>query len=608
MINRSNYIAITLIMCIVLLMFQLTGISENVLMNDGENIYVREAVPEEQIALEQQRYEQQQEQVELVEGTEETVGLVGNLSEDCLQIGRNWSLSQKRQYCIYENLEEAAADVSGAGFLIVDGGTLTEADAPYLRELARQGRNVVVSGLPDTEVLESSPQLCRNLGVLEIVEEKITVDGFHLFSGLLLGGDTVYDDYEQELPYLRLGDSVTAYAVAQSEDAWRQNLDNEDLPAIIWRYSPDVGKVYVVNGDYLKGQMGAGLLTGFAADAESVYLYPVVNAQVSVVENYPVLSDENESYMDREYGQDSSVVFRDILWPSIVVIYSDTEDALTVTGAFRLDYDQRGELDEDILQFYYEQITKESGEIGLSGYQVSDVSLEEKLEEDLDFLEEVLPNYEILTFQAGDLEEAQYASLVGEGNLLEDVNTVLENYREDDGETFFEYLDNGVLKLPIYMDSRIMENEDDFRSRCLQTAYGYYGTGIDTSRVIYPDSEDDSWNIMSNDWAKNYRPYRTPFVCFEKTTASEADRRVRNYLALDYETSVEGEQMGITADAPDGDCYFILRLHGQEIEEMTGGSYEKIENGWYLLTLTEDTAELTLTQTEHAHYYIESDD
>ena len=67
MISRSNYIAITLIMCIVLLMFQLTGISENVLMNEGENIYVREAVPEEQIAPEQQRYEQQQEQVELVE-------------------------------------------------------------------------------------------------------------------------------------------------------------------------------------------------------------------------------------------------------------------------------------------------------------------------------------------------------------------------------------------------------------------------------------------------------------------------------------------------------------------------------------------------------------
>lgn len=608
MISRSNYIAITLIMCIVLLMFQLTGISENVLMNDGENIYAQEAVPEEQVAPEQQSYEDQMDQRALATATRECVGLIGDPSEECLEIGRDWSVLQKKDYCYYGNLGEAAADVSGAGFLIVDGTTLGETDVEALRTLADQGRHVVVSGLPDSRLLDTNRALRQSLGILEIVENEITVDGFKLFGGFMLGGETIYDDYAQEMPYARLDDSVTAYAVAQSEDAWLQELDNEDLPAIIWRYAPDVGKVYVVNGDYLTGQMGAGLLTGFAADTESVYLYPVVNAQVSVVENYPTLADENKDYMEREYGQNSSIVFRDILWPSIVAIYFDTDDVMTVTGAFRLDYDDREKLDENLLRFYYEQVTKESGEIGLSGYQVSDVPLEEKLEEDLDFLEEVLPNYEILTFQAGDLEEAQYASLVGEGNLLEDVNTVLENYREDDGETFFEYLDNGVLKLPIYMDSRVMENEDDFRSRCLQTAYGYYGTGIDTSRVIYPDSEDDSWNIMSNDWSKNYRPYRTPFVCFEKTTASEADRRVRNYLALDYETSVEGEQMRITADAPDGDCYFILRLHGQEIEEMTGGSYEKIENGWYLLTLTEDTAELTLTQTEHAHYYIESGD
>lgn len=608
MISRSNYIAITLIMCIVLLMFQLTGISENVLMNDGENIYAQEAVPEEQVAPEQQSYEDQMDQRALATATRECVGLIGDPSEECLEIGRDWSVLQKKDYCYYGNLGEAAADVSGAGFLIVDGTTLGETDVEALRTLADQGRHVVVSGLPDSRLLDTNRALRQSLGILEIVEDEITVDGFKLFGGFMLGGETIYDDYAQEMPYARLDDSVTAYAVAQSEDAWLQELDNEDLPAIIWRYAPDVGKVYVVNGDYLTGQMGAGLLTGFAADTESVYLYPVVNAQVSVVENYPTLADENKDYMEREYGQNSSIVFRDILWPSIVAIYFDTDDVMTVTGAFRLDYDDREKLDENLLRFYYEQVTKESGEIGLSGYQVSDVPLEEKLEEDLDFLEEVLPNYEILTFQAGDLEEAQYASLVGEGNLLEDVNTVLENYREDDGETFFEYLDNGVLKLPIYMDSRVMENEDDFRSRCLQTAYGYYGTGIDTSRVIYPDSEDDSWNIMSNDWSKNYRPYRTPFVCFEKTTASEADRRVRNYLALDYETSVEGEQMRITADALDGDCYFILRLHGQEIEEMTGGSYEKIENGWYLLTLTEDTAELTLTQTEHAHYYIESDD
>ena len=57
MISRANYITITLIMCVVLLMFQFTGISENVLMNTGENIYAAEAVPEEQIGIEKEQYE-----------------------------------------------------------------------------------------------------------------------------------------------------------------------------------------------------------------------------------------------------------------------------------------------------------------------------------------------------------------------------------------------------------------------------------------------------------------------------------------------------------------------------------------------------------------------
>ena len=119
---------------------------------------------------------------------------------------------------------------------------------------------MVVSELPETEVLKDEQELMRCLGILRIQEE-ITVEGFKLFAGLVIGGETVYDEYEQQMPYALLDDSVTAYAVAQSKEAWIQELDNEELPAIIWRYAPDAGKVYVVNGDYLTGQMGAGILT-----------------------------------------------------------------------------------------------------------------------------------------------------------------------------------------------------------------------------------------------------------------------------------------------------------------------------------------------------------
>ena len=460
MISRSNYIAITVIMCVVLLMFQLIGASGNLLINSGENITVEDAVPEAKIQTEKVQYERLVRNLHAEAGDEANVGLVGEEEEDCLHVGRSWCNVQKKQFCYYQDLDEAAKDQSGAGFLIVSGSDLGPEDVQALADLSEQGRHVVISGLPELTALENRG-LRGALGIAEIEEDEITVDGFKLFAGLVIGGETVYTDYEQEMPYARLDDSVTAYAVAQSEDAWIQDVENEDLPAIIWRYAPGPGKVYVVNGDYLTGQMGAGLLTGFAADSEEAYLYPVVNAQVSVVENYPVLSDENPEVMEEEYGQDSSIVFRDILWPSITAIYYDTDDVMTVTSAPRLDYGEKGELDEDLLEFYYRQVTKASGEMGLSGYQESDVPLEEKIREDLELYKQELPNYEIRTFQAGGLEREEYEELVGEGKLLSNVHTVLTDYNEQDEEDFFTYLNGEVLELPVYMDSQYMENEDD---------------------------------------------------------------------------------------------------------------------------------------------------
>lgn len=604
MVSRSNYAAITLIMCVVLLMFQLTGMSESVLFNTGENIYAEKAVTEEYAAQAMERYERQSETLLVGSGNGADVGLVGDREDAYLTAGRNWCSAQKKTYCYYADLAAAAADTDGPGFLLVPGESLDAADAEAIRALTEQSRNVAVSGLPDSRLLRESKELRRSLGILEM-EGDITVDGFKLFSGLILGGETVYKEYEQEMPYAKLDHSVTAYAVAYSEtDEELLLMENEDLPAIIWRYAPNRGKVYVVNGDYLTGQMGAGLLTGFAADSEEVYVYPVVNAQVSVAENYPLLADENDDFMEDEYGQPSSLVFRDILWPSIVSIFYDTDDVMTTTAAFRLDYGQDEELEPSLIQYYYEQITKESGEMGLSGYQVSDITLKEKLEQDVEFLEETLPGYEIGTFGAGGLSEEDYASLVGEGGILEDVHTVLTDYDGDGTSAFFSYLDNGALQMPLYMDGSVMQDEDDFRSRCLQTAYGYYGTAVDMARVVYPQSEDDMWNEVSNEWGRNYRPFRVPFECFEKLSATEADRRVRNYLALDYEAETAGNTIRLSVDAIDGESYFVVRLHGNDIARITGGSFEEIEDGWYLITAEKPEVELVLEQTDQAYYYI----
>ena len=80
---------------------------------------------------------------------------------------------------------------------------------------------------------------------------------------------------------------------------------------------------------------------------------------------------------------------------------------------------------------------------------------------------------------------------------------------------------------------------------------------------------------------------------------------MRNYLALDYEMETSDDIVKLQVDSPDGDSYFVMRLHGQEITEISGGDYEEIENGWYLVTAAQPEVEIQLEQTNHASYYIE---
>ena len=150
MISKSNYFAITLIVCIVLIMFQMTGVSESVLMSSGENIYGEEAADEGTAQAEKRQYNSSVRK--LTEG-EAFVGLVGDPQSACLSVGQEWCINQKRTYCRYTDLSAAAADAGGARFLLTDGTALGAQDAQALKTLAEQGRYVVVSGLPDLEAI-----------------------------------------------------------------------------------------------------------------------------------------------------------------------------------------------------------------------------------------------------------------------------------------------------------------------------------------------------------------------------------------------------------------------------------------------------------------------
>lgn len=601
MVSRSNFFVITSIMIIILVMFQFTEVSEDVVLRNAENVNLDKAYTDEQRAELRDAYEQRVSALTSY-GDKSEVALIGDENDLHVKEASEWCENQKRIYRIYKNLSELTSGDEYPDFLIMDGRDITSYDGELIKRLGEENKTLVVSNVPDVSVLQSDEKIRSSFGIIDIKEKETELEGMTVFSGFLLGGETHYSDFPLKIPYFGLNSSVKVFAVGKLDDEKLLNTENEDMPPVIWRSYNDTGMLYAVNCGFLESRIGEGILTAIAADASPEYIYPIVNAQISVAENYPLLADENGETMKSLYGRDSVSAVRDVVWPVIAGIYYDTGEEMTAVCSPRLDYSSDSKLSESLMQYYYQQITKMKGEIGISGFQVSSVPLEEKLQKDFELFDSVLPNYVINTFYAGDLDESVYGYLLEDGRLLENINVVLKDYSENTDLGLFRY-SGGAMEIMMYMESDVHEDADDLRFKCLQTAYGFYASAIDASRIIYPKSDSDYWNNMSEKWSSTFRPYRIIFDYFDKMTAAEADCRIRNYLALDYKYERNEDTINLKADSYDYPCYFILCLHGEQITDIQGGTAEKLEEDRYMLTVTEPEAVIYTEQSEKALYY-----
>ena len=77
--------------------------------------------------------------------------------------------------------------------------------------------------------------------------------------------------------------------------------------------------------------------------------------------------------------------------------------------------------------------------------------------------------------------------------------------------------------------------------------------------------------------------YWRPFQKFSDTAVSEADGKVREFLNLDYICSRDGDRICVDIENLGETASLILRTHGEKIKEVSGASYEQLEEDAYLL-------------------------
>lgn len=605
MISRRNFFTITLIMVVLFFLFQFSGVVKETWNDYETNKYAQNS--NAQLSTENTPVMDQTTGVK----SGRFAAYIGGGNQDAYQpVINQWGTYTKRYIETYNSLEDFAANVSDMPeVLLLDPDHIDwEKDTPLLENYVKNGANLIFCNLPEASVIEQNDELRVLLGISKVKSDHTTVTGIHLFAGLLLGGEDQYiaknteeqkenQDLTLELPWYQVSSGTKSYMVGMMDD---KTVKNEELPAIIWRNSIGTARIFAVNGNYLKDNSGIGILDGMMYEMKDYDLYPVVNAQSMVVANYPVVARENETEMQKRYSRSLNAVARDIIWPGIAAVCSNTDMKLTCMMTPQLDYADANKPDAKELVYYMKLLKEQNAEIGISASHQTDIDITKKLGQDEAFLNSSVPGYSYLSFYQDKLSKQETTQALQE-QLLKNVRTLYTDYQATD--TLLSYETKDITKQSSTIDGFSHTYSEDLRLKSLETALGYSSILVNMERVLYPKDDSDSWEKLYNKYASNTSTYWKPFAAFAKTTLSESDSRVRKFLGMDYTDARDKDEITLDTTGFDKSASYILRTHGEKILSLEGATFKQLEEGAYLIEATNSKVKIKLTPESKPFYH-----
>lgn len=616
MVSRRNYLTIAMMFVILLFMFQFTGVMKEQLSEYESNEYADDTTTSFQRSDAFLAEQTSADACEVI-----YVGEAGGAEESVV---KTWCSYRKRTFfcssslALLDSLQDDALQV-----LVVDGSKVTsEEEVAVLRREAQMGVTVIFATLPQSSVIREYRDLRELLGIRAVIADEIPLAGMHLFSGFLLGGEEIYEvtelgeeerqDMNPSVPWYATGTGTKTYMVGTlSDETIEQTVDNEIraqyagmeeeaaknslLPAILWRNSVDTAKIFCVNGDYLADISAVGILDAMMGETYDYDIYPVINAQNLVIADLPAFVSENEEEMQKRYSQSAQAVYQEIVWPSLTSIASRTGAKMTCMMTPQFTYTDEEEPDGENVTYYLKRLKEEHAEAGLSADSMEGIPLSEKIKQDQTFWQTYALSYRFLSLYADGVK-----SIGEESALPAEIRTVALGSGAS-GQAV-GYLNENVTLQPSTSSGIRHTFLDDFKVKCMETALGYSNITLDLYSVTYPEGDEDSWEKMSKKIAANLGTYWKAYEAFDATTLTESDVRIRRFLALDYKQQRAGNVITLSLEHREDAAWFLLRLHGEKVTEVAGGSFEEIEDGVYLILAEEDEVSVEVQTGETWQY------
>ncbi|WBW98608.1 DUF2194 domain-containing protein [Oceanirhabdus sp. W0125-5] len=463
-------------------------------------------------------------------------------------------------------------ELLSAEIIIINGSEFPSlGNVDMLLKYIEKGKHIIFTSMPDVDYIQTS-ELEEIMGIKKVTQSQYQ-EGVKFLPGFLLGGLLEFPEILFNEPKVELLSTTKTY-VASSEES-----------AVIWRNIYGESEIYVVNVPFFESNIGHGILSAIMAQIYPDYIYPIINAKVFTYSGLPYVSNENTSELKEIYSRNAMQLQQDIIIPEILGI-NKSRDLIPsgfITNNFNNYYNK--EIDTFTLKQinnYEKKIYELGGELGMvySGDLRKDIQLYKKLFKDKNLKSILLKeqDFEVMS----ELIDKGYLSYMDSVLGPRTVNNKTFGYLTEN-TVFIPFTINGVT----YTDLEKLEFYADI------TAFGAIVQNLNLEQIIFPEGDKDNWMNVSKKYKKFIDSYRDKFNMIKARNISDTVESVKkysnNYPSIEYFKN----KIEIRFDKWYGESYFILRTT-KEVESITEGTIEKIEEGAYLVTVENKEVDISL--------------
>lgn len=600
MLSKRVYFTVSSLMMLVLFMFQFSGIIRKKYNNFDENKY---AVSEKNDLNKNNVFTVLTDEDKVVKSISGYIVYIGDINTKTGNTVYEWCNYTKRNLLVYKTVSQYHRyNEKYPDAVLIDSDYVNiDSDIDTFSLLTDYGINLVFCTLPSYSAISENQRFEQLCGISPH-RESVNASGLKLYSGFLFGGEAWYtkendpdgkfQNMKLTMPWYNTSNATKTYmsAVVESEDG--SKIDNEDQPAVIWRKSHDHAYVFCINGDYIKDISGIGILTAIMSESKDLDIYPVVDSQSVIVNNFPMFSFENDDAVEKYYFRNTSSLLENVIWPDISNLAESTGARFTFMAAPQINYSDNNLVSVREMDYFFRLFSEISSEAGLTTTRDDATSIDEKLTADAGIFSNYLSNYKFTSIIArkDELENV----LSSKNSLIDDVNTIVTDSQDYGGTKLFSYVNDNVINVECPVTSDKYTYSDDFRQRCFQTALAYTNIEFNMTGVCNPDDEKELWNEEIKSKSTALTSYMKNSKMFTKCSISQADKRIREFMAADYSYKQNSSYVSLDITGAQDTARFIVRLRTGEVENVSGAVCTKVEKGVYLITAQSKHVEMTI--------------